>query len=234
MSKLSIRLLLVAAFLIAPPWAAAKEELSPQTREAIDGALLRARGWLDRLEVDTRELSRHGVKEKKKLGEILAAYRFYDRAAVDEAERTRLRARVAELAAQTRRGAYHDLYTRPADQFRQNSMSYLRVLRLLREFDIDTRLYWREVLHAKPRFDKHFAERGPWQRAIFARYYELFGLHLPRTLRGARDVEGLVSSRMPFRDYTKRRAYEVAHEVFVAFDYGRASQPDGFDQDDIA
>lgn len=193
--------------------------------EAQRAAYLRAkaaaRAWLDRLEVDCADLQRHNVKGKKKLAEILDAYLSLYRHAPDAAEREGIRKRVEALTQQTRRPEYHNLRDCPEAELTQNSMSYLRVLVLMDEFGLDTNAYREEVRRAKPRLDAHIEKRGPWQRAMFREYYDKLGLELPPVLTGTPPMEeGVISRRAPVAEIDDRAAYDLTHEVFVAFHYG--------------
>eukprot|EP01052_Picozoa_sp_SAG31_P009100 SAG31_NODE_471_length_15238_cov_14.684554_8_plen_213_part_00 len=97
---------------------------------------------------------------------------------------------------------YHDLATVNGKVFKQNSMSYLRVRRhrkvedpklftikssnqhamgyqvawLMDRIGLDTGPYLEEVTKVKGKLDEHMQNRGPWQRAMFAEYYDRFGL----------------------------------------------------------
>jgi hypothetical protein len=207
----------------------------------------KARAWFDQLEVDPVELLKHKVKGKKKMAEILGVYKSFLQYTTDPAEVERIMNRVRGLAAQTRRPEYHNMSQCSDKEFLQNSMSYLRVLWLLEEFGLDTGLYWEKLFDVKPRLDAHFQKRGPWQRAMFAEYYDRFGLEKPAALLNVPMKRGVIARRLPAEDYdppvttpdgrVRKRAqdsYDLTHEVFVAFDYGLSRTQDRFTPEDLA
>lgn len=193
----------------------------------------KARAWLDALEVDPVELMEHGVKGKKKLGEILGVYDVLYRYAIGEEARVIL-ARARELARQTERPEYHDMQTCSDLEFKQNSMSYLRVMKLMAQFGFDVSLYRSEVEAVKPRLDEHLEERGAWQREMFARYYDHFGLARPPLLDPEAQGGGILAERRPAAELERGDIYRVTHEVFVAYDYGIAHSQDGLSDGDLA
>jgi len=179
----------------------------------------RAWAWLDQLDVDPMVLQHHDIKGYKKLAEILQGYLQLYRYTQDVGERARIQQRVTQLADSTRNPAYHGELLGSADaEFRQNSLSYLRVLWLLEHLGQDTTPYRQHLHTMQPRLDAQMPQRGPWQQAMFAAYYTRFGLPLPPGLSLA--LDGLVVQRYPLAQYDRNRAYQLTHEVFVAFDYG--------------
>jgi hypothetical protein len=193
-----------------------------------------ARTWLDNLEVDAAELSRHNVKGVKKLGEILYVYEVLYRHSDDQAERAGILRRVEKLAEQTRRDQYHAIMRGSDREFSGNSMSYLRVMYLLERFGLDTREYRRHLNSIKPRMDAHLARRGKWQRAIFAEYYDRLDLKKPPVLRRAPSKSVVLAKRKPLEDCSKNAAYRLTHEVFVAYDYGMQRTQQRLSSEDIA
>jgi hypothetical protein len=203
----------------APSLPLAPAASGPRSADYLE-ARRRARAWLDALEVDPVELLKHGVKGKKKLGEILDVYWGLFEHASDAADREGIRRRVADLARQAARPEYHDLLALTDPEFTQNSMSYLRVAWLLSRFGLDTRGYLDEIRRVQPRLDAHLRTRGPWQRAMFAEYYDRFGLAKPAFLAAAPLAQGVIARRVPAVAYDDNATYDLTHEVFVAFDYG--------------
>ncbi|MGE3540976.1 MAG: hypothetical protein AB7N91_26515 [Candidatus Tectimicrobiota bacterium] len=201
---------------------------------------LRARqmawAWLDQLEVDPIELARHEVKGKKKLAEILEAYVSLYRSTADRASRRRIEQRVFDLAAHTRRPEYHDMLENSESAFLQNSMSYLRVLWLLECIGQDTTFYRQHVLAMKERLDAHIPKRGIWQQAMFAEYYDRFGLQRPAGLLPDALSQGLIARRVPLAQYQNQKhlSYQLTHEIFVVFDYGLKASQSYFAADDVA
>ena len=203
-------------------------------REAFEDALVSARGWADGLTLDAVALQAYDapVKGKKKLAELLDLYLlFYERA--DEAEREVIRGRVAALAAQTRRAEYQNLMTCPKEEFEANSLSYLRIYMLLDRFGLLESRDLQLVRAAQPRLDNNASSRGPWQKAMFASYYDVLGLEKPASLEVEALSGGIVERRVPLDKFGLNEAYGITHEVFVAFDYGARSEQDLFDDEDL-
>lgn len=197
-------------------------------RADYDSANEKAQRWLKELRVDPVELIEHGVKGKKKLAEILDVYALLERYGAVSEPRKAFDERIEELAAHTSKPEYHNLNSCSDAEFRQNSMSYLRVLWLLQQFHLDTEHYRAEVEHIKPRLDAHLQSRGAWQRAMFSAYYERFELAAPPILKRLRRPAGVVQRRIAIGDYDRRTSYQLTHEVFVAFDYGLARDQGSF------
>jgi hypothetical protein len=195
-------------------------------------AELRARAWLDALEVDSVELTKHGVTGKKKLGEILGVYSVFYGYATGEDEHA-IQKRARELARQTERSEYHNLQTCSDGEFRKNSMSYLRVMKLMQQFGFDISRYWSEVDAVKARLDGHLEQRGAWQRDMFARYYDHFGLAKPPLLDPGAQDGGILAERKPAARLDWRDTYRVTHAVFVAYDYGTRRSPDSLSDEDL-
>ena len=197
-------------------------------------AIRRAIAWVDGLSVDPVALQARGVKGKKKLAEALAVYEVALRYESDPEERRRLRRRFSELAASTSRPEYHNMLTCDVREFKQNAMSYLRVLWLMERAGLDTATYERELVRAKKRFDEHMLVRGAWQRGMFRRYYEAFGLEKPLVLSTDDGSLGVIAARLPLGQYDRLRAYQLTHEVFVAFDYGVAEAQQTLTKQDLS
>jgi hypothetical protein len=197
-------------------------------------AVSKAIAWVDRLHIDPVALREHGIKGKKKLAEAIAVYSLVLRYEDDPDDVRRFRSRILELAATTDRPDYHNMGTCDAKEFKQDSMSYLRVMWLLKRAGLDTSGYLDALQSAKERFDAHISERGAWQRAMFARYYDDFGLEKPPALSAHQLDSGVVAARLPVEQYDRFRAYQLTHEIFVAFHYGSAADQTTFTPQDLA
>jgi len=191
--------------------------------------------FFDNLVVDPVELIKHKVKGIKKLGEILDVYTGAFEHLKCEATKHWIKKRVRQLARYTRKKEYHMLGSCHANVFNENSMSYLRVLLLLKEFGVDTQMYYKELLKVLPRMDAHLAQRGPWQRAMFAQYYTYFKLPLPKVLThlGPPLAKGEILERRPASAYTLEATYQLTHEIFVAFNYAKQKQQTILNIEDI-
>eukprot|EP00727_Mastigamoeba_balamuthi_P014045 m51a1_g9263 hypothetical protein (355) ;mRNA; f:68594-69823 len=200
-------------------------------REQAGGALDKATEWLASIEksVDPIALENAGLKGKKKLGEALDMYRaLLARSSLSEEQVAVVRQHLERLVAYTRLPEYHNVRTMSDKTLQEGSMSYLRVLSLIRElggFDSDAKSYLEQVRLAKPRLDAHLPGRGVWQKRQFATYYEKFGLEMPRVLldakAGVRSAPTPIERRTRPADYTRDQEYELTHLVFAAYDYGR-------------
>jgi len=207
----------------------------------------RARAWFDQLEIDAVELLANNVKGKKKVAEILGVYMNFQRHTSDPQEIAAIMARVNFLAEQTRRPEYHNMGTCSNRELIQNSMSYFRVMWMMREFGLDTTHYRAELLKVQQRMDNHMARRGPWQRAMFGEYYDMFGMEKPAFLKNVKMKDGVIAKRLPANKYdqpykdpksgqtrtSKQNSYDLTHEVFVAYNYGLERKQNRFSVEDM-
>ena len=225
-------------FLLQPCGGTPPGEPMGEPRARYESSRRRALAWLYSVDVDATSLLQHRIKGKKKLAEALGGYVLFRRHA-DETERRIIDERVRELMAMpgNRGSLYHDLGKDRTDDttFKQNSMSYLRVLWLLQQLGHETSDYLGEVRSVKPRLDAHLQKRGPWQRAMFREYYQRFGLEWPSELPvGAdNDIGPEVRGQLSVSAYERDRAYALTHEVFVAFDYGDAPTQSRLSAEDL-
>jgi hypothetical protein len=218
-----------ALFVLVSNSPGAVREETPQTVQRLSvkprwqdylRAKQKAYAWLDQLHVDPVELNQHGFKGKKKLAEILDAYMVAYRYTTDQAEQARFRQRIIQLARHTHQPAYHNMLTNSDTEFRQNRMSYLRVLWLLEYIGLDTADY-RQNLHAiKPRLDTYLPKSGLWHQVVFTTYYDAFELEKPQILSAAPLQRGLIAQRLPLQHYDRLHTYHLTHEVFAVFKYG--------------
>jgi hypothetical protein len=162
----------------------------------------------------------HGIKGQKKLAEILDAYVVAYRYSTDEAEQTHMRQRIMQLAQHTYRPEYHHMLTNSDTEFRENRMSYLRVLWLLDYMGLATAHYRHHLPAMKPRLDATLHKLGPWVQAVFGTYYDAFELEKPPTLPAAPLQRGLIAQRLPLQHYDRIHTYHLTHEVFAGFEYG--------------
>ena len=195
--------------------------------------LERAETWLDAMPIDLEALAARGYGDKKRLSELLGAYWKLYRYATPE-HRSEIRARLQRFADYTHRPDYLDLAEVDDAQFKKNSMSFLRVMWLLREMDFDITHLLGEFQKIKDRMDAHLESRGPWQKCMFARYYDLFGFEKPEAIMDTSRMKGPIGERLAIDDYHVARAYQLTHQVFVAFDYGAQRSQSRFDAADLA
>jgi hypothetical protein len=193
----------------------------------------RAEAWLDALPIDLPALAEKGYGDKKRLSELLGAYWKLYRYGTP-ARREEIRKHLQPFADYTHEPGYLDLATVDDEQFKKNSMSFLRVMWLLREMGFDITHLQAEFERIKGRMDGHLESRGPWQKSMFARYYDLFGFEKPKEIVDTVDMLGPVQERLPVARYDVARAYELTHQIFVAFDYGANRSQTRFDAADLA
>ena len=146
---------------------------------------------------------------------------------------TRVYLTLADPIAQVRTPEYQDLLTCTEVEFEANSLSYLRVYVLLDAFGLLEDADRDAAKLAQPRLDAEMAKRGAWQRAMFAQYYDQLGLEKPEALANTALSGGIVEQRKPLAEFDLTAAYGITHEVFVAYDYGRRSEQDLFDDKDL-
>jgi hypothetical protein len=111
----------------------------------------------------------------------------------------------------------------------QNSMSYLRVLHLMQRFGLDTTSYKQQLVKIKPRLDEHLAPRQPWERQAFRHYFESLGLE-PTPAANSRY---LTVKRPPLAQIRIGEAYNLAHELYVAFDFGLQHEQSDLSEEDM-
>jgi hypothetical protein len=199
--------------------------------ESYEAALVRARAWLEPLEVEPVALRERGIKGKKKLVELLDAWiRLYHVA--DEPQRAEILAHIDALAAVTRTERYHDMLALDEESFKQDATSYLRAAYLLEGLGLDTRLYRQHISAIQPRLDAQMRRRGPSQRYMFHVYYAFFGLREPFPLQGALQ-DGLIAARKPASAMDRDDVYAVTHEIFGPYDYGDHLAAEPFGDDDL-
>jgi hypothetical protein len=194
-------------------------------------ALLRARGWLDRLVVDPVELRKQGIKGKKKLVEIIDAY-VRLRAIATPEEREPLSLRLRELAAITERPGYHDMLEVDDLTFKQDATSYLRAAFLLDRSGLDVGRYRVEIGRIQPRLDAHMHGRGSHQRMAFHDYYRHFGLKPPFDLASGFRAGVIASRKSPYEYKRTLDIYALTHEIFVPYEFGEKLDADFFSPDD--
>lgn len=204
------------------------------TRGEYRARITYARYWLDQLEVDPVELQTRGVKGKKKLAEILDAYLTLSSVAQDPAQRAQMLRHVASLAGATLRPEYHDMATVDDTTFKQNGTSYLRVCYLLDKFGLLTGHYRAEIEKVLPRINDHLVTRGVSQRMNFTFYYDYLSLPKPPILEEKHVEHGQIFNRKPVPAYDRMDEYNLTHEVFAAYEYGRSKQSDVFSDEDRA
>lgn len=184
-----------------------------------DKALDNAEKWLDQLELDLAYIREKGYGDVKRLSEAVGAYWKLYRYATPERQ-AQIRQRVEPFWAYTQNESYLDLISVDAKTFKQNSMSYLRIMWLFREMGLDISHLQAGFDQFRERMDKHLDTRGPWQKSMFARYYDFFGYEKPAAIANTNRLTGPIKRRIRANKYDDTKAYQLTHQIFVAFDYG--------------
>lgn len=196
-------------------------------------ALNLARSWLDRLVVDPFALRERGIKGKKKLAELLDAYRRLLTIAEPD-QRPALMARIRYIADITANPRFHDLPTLDETTFKEDATSYLRIAFLLDQMGLLPPIYREEIVKAHPRLNEHMRSRGVNQQMAFHLYYRHFGLKEPFPLATAFQ-SGVIAARRPAAWFQRRLpVYDLTHEIFVPYEFGEKPDADFFSAEDKA
>ena len=185
-----------------------------------------ARSWLDGLDYDLKLLQEKGIDGYwingiKTWAELLDSYLVLYLRTADDAQRATIAARVDALARQASGPRFHVLQTYPANYFKSNSMSYMRLCWLMEAFKLDATEHRQALQALKPRYDEHLESRGPWQRQMFALYYAHMGWDLPPVLRLAyHRLDGPIAARTPAAEISTADEYVLTHLVYVPSFYG--------------
>jgi hypothetical protein len=215
----------------ALPGAALQAEWLARHRGAYSLSMRRAREWLDTLHVDPAALRSRGIKGKKRLVELLDAYRRLWKVASEEA-RPQLLTRIREVVRVTYEPRYHDMLSIGDEWFKQDATSYLRAAVLMDRLGLDTRMYREEILRIHDRLNGHMKRRGPHQRRVFHWYYRHFGLEEPFPLQNALEA-GVIARRKAPSGISGGQAYELTHEIYALFEYGDKLDTSPFSPEDV-
>ena len=197
-----------------------------------EDALQQAKAWVEALDIDLNLIAQKGYGEKKRIAEILGVYwKFYHYASAKEQKQ--IKSKIKAFYQYTHKETYLNLSTLDDKAFRKNSMSFLRVMWILKEMGWDIRHLHKAFAKIKPRMDAHLARRGPWQKSMFARYYDDFGFDKPTSITEIKGATGLIGAALPLAKYNTIRAYQFTHQIFVAFNYGLASKQTRFNTQEL-
>lgn len=203
--------------------------VSPESR------IEKAEEWMDQLEINLTQIAKRGYGDKKRLAEALGVYWKLYRYAPQE-QKQNIRNQAMPLFKYTQKSQYVNyLIKADAKNFKKNSMSYFRIMWLLREmnFNIDHLEVGLQKLMKK--MNAHLKLRGAWQKAMFVKYYDEFELKKPYVLTSAKHFKGVVSKRYSAQRYQKLDdAYRLTHQIFVAYNYGAQKKQTRFNDEDIA
>jgi|GEM_PF-1611545 len=205
-------------------------QISPAT---LGAAIEKAKGWLGTIVIDPVALQKLDIKGKKKMVELLDAYVTRWRTTLDPAERAEYLERIKVVVQPTSTAQYHNMGTVSDREFKQSSLSYLRACYLMEEVGLDTSMYRAEIAKIRPRLDPHVGQRGVDQRMTFHLYYKAFGMDEPLDLAAA-FKESLIVKRVRPQELTANDVYQLTHEVFSAYGFGRLSQPLFMSDEDVA
>lgn len=202
------------------PRSAYIKEFPPETVARLAESRVRARAWLEQLDLDPQALWRVGISGRKKLAEALDAYGAL-LAVSSGAEQASVKADISKLAEYTKSDWFHDLNSMGQKDFQADSLSYLRIATLLKEAGLDVSDYVTRIGASRARLDADAQGRGWWQRVAQARYYEILGLEgVNWGVMDAMDRWALKRREAPRPGSDPRQIYNFCHEIFIAYDYG--------------
>lgn len=214
------------------PRAAYIKEFPPEMLGRVNEARARALAWLDQLDVDPQALWKIGISGRKKLAEALDAYGALLPVSTG-AQATAVKAGISKLAAYTKSDWFHDLPSMGQKDFQADSLSYLRIATLLKEFGHDVSDYTTRIAPSRARLDADATGRGWWQRVAQARYYEILGLEgVSWGVMDAMDRWALKRREAPRPGSDPRQIYNFCHEIFIAYDYGNQMESLMLDPED--
>jgi len=195
-------------------------------------AIQNATKWLNNLTIDIEQIAAKGYGDKKRLSEALGTYWMIHKYS-NKSTQASIEKRVTSLYEYTRKPQYLNLLSQNDALFKKNSMSYLRIMWLLREMNFDISHLKTQFKKLKPRMDSHLKARGPWQKSMFAHYYDMFGFTKPTSIVNTQNMTGLIGEERPLKKYKRMHAYMLTHQVFVAFDYGHKKIQTRFNEKEL-
>ncbi len=198
-----------------------------------DALLKRTTNFANNLDFDLTYIREKGFKDKKYLAEFLGLYWKLHKALKTKEARAKLRKRLMPFYQETLEPNYHNMNEVDDRLFKANSMSYMRIMWLLQELNFDISLHKKELVKVQKRMDDHMKIRGPWQRAVFDKYYDFFNIKKPAALNNAKKIKGPITAKQPITYYKRTQAYNITHFVFAAYDYGKKQTQNRFSRADI-
>ncbi len=189
--------------------------------------------WTNNLNLDLDYVAKKNLGDKKHLAELLGMYwKIYQSS--DAKTKTEVIQHIQPYYTYTKSPKYHNMLAVSDKLFKKNSMSYLRVMWLLKELDFDISDYQTEVKKVMNRMNTHLKSRGKWQLEVFKEYYHFFDFEMPDILKRTKFDNGLIDRKMSFDQYKKTDAYSFTHFVFAGFEYGNKTTQNRFDMGDLA
>ncbi len=189
--------------------------------------------FANNLDFNLAYIRNKGLKDKKYLAEFLGLYLKLNKSAISKKQKKEIRKRLAPFYKETLKASYHNMATVNDKLFKANSMSYMRIMWLLNELGYDISLYKKELEKVQKRMDNHMNVRGPWQRAVFDKYYDFFKIKKPIALNNAKKLKGSIGTKEKLVFYDRAKAYEITHFIFAAYDYGNKKTQSRFDNQDL-
>ncbi len=196
-------------------------------------ALKRTKKYAYTLKFDLDYIRKKGLPDKKHLAEYLGLFLKLKKASTSEAEKQEIIAKVKPLYDKIQEPAFHNMAEVSDKLFKKNSMSYMRIMWLLKELNFDISAYKKEFDKIKKRMDAHMKVRGEWQRAVFEKYYNFFKLKKPIELKYAKKLKGPIAYQKPLEFYDRTQSYILTHFIFAAYDYGNKTTQNRFSKSDL-
>ena len=182
------------------------------------------------LNFDLAYIRRKGLPDKKYFAEFLGIYLKFQKAGLDKKI---IHKRLLPFYEKTLKPNFHNMAKVNDKLFKKNSMSYMRIMWLLKELDFDISYYQKEFSKIKKRMDKHLAVRGEWQKVVFDKYYDFFKLEKPAILKNAKNLKGPIATQQKYNSYNRNKTYELTHFIFAAYDYGKKTSQSRFSMVDL-
>jgi len=192
----------------------------------------KAKAWLDTLNIDLQAIANKGYGDKKRLSELLGAYWVLHRYSTN-IEQEKIQKHIEPFYQYTQTKQYLNLLTQNDKLFKKNSMSYFRIMWLFKEMNFDISHLLKEFKNIQPRMDAHLAQRGDWQKSMFARYYDIFELTKPSSIAHTERLTGIIGKERPLTKYKRMHSYMLTHQIFVAFDYGNKTTQTRFNEKEL-
>jgi len=207
-----------------------KQKVGKNTYEQ---AIKRTTKFANELDFNLDYIRKKGLADKKFLAEFLGMYLKLQKSATTAQEKEVIYKRIEPYYKKTLESSFHNMAKVDDKLFKKNSMSYMRIMWLLKEMGFDITEYKQELAKVQKRMDNHMPRRGEWQRAVFDKYYDYFKIKKPVVLQNAKRLKGPITTRKPLEFYKRTKAYVLTHFLFAAYDYGNKKTQTRFSKADI-
>ena len=167
--------------------------------------------WLDTLDVNPIL-----KKGKKKFAELLDIYLNLYTSSSDDVIKQGYKSKVQDLTRITTDKRYHNLGSIDEIQFRQDNTSYLKIWNIMNEFDLNTRMYTKEIKKILHETDVNLLSRGVHQQMIFSFYFDKLDYD-PQISNSLEELADVSVIRRHLENPSIRHQYDITHEVFALY-----------------